>query len=80
MERVSISTFKATCLALLERVRRTGQPILITRRGEPIAEVVPPPKTAEQVRWLGSLSDTGRVDGDLIEPAARSSDWEALIP
>lgn len=35
----AISKFKATCLAVLQEVRQTGQPILVTRRGEPIAEV-----------------------------------------
>ena len=42
MEQIPISKFKARCLAILERVRRTGKPILITRFGEPVAEVVRP--------------------------------------
>ena len=36
-ESIAISEFKATCLAVLERVRRTGVPIVVTRRGQPIA-------------------------------------------
>ena len=39
MEKIAISKFKATCLAVLERVRRTKKPILITRFGQPVAEV-----------------------------------------
>src|SRR5207302_1891342 len=39
MEEMAISKFKATCLAVLERVRKTKKPILVTRFGEPIAEV-----------------------------------------
>jgi prevent-host-death family protein len=42
MESMAISEFKATCLAVLERVRRTKRPVLITRFGQPVAEVVPP--------------------------------------
>jgi prevent-host-death family protein len=42
MESMAISKFKATCLAVLERVRRTKKPVLITRFGQPVAEVVPP--------------------------------------
>ena len=41
MEEVSISEFKAKCLALVEQVRKTKKPIRITRHGKPVAEVVP---------------------------------------
>lgn len=36
METIAISAFKATCLAVLERVRKTRKPILVTRFGEPV--------------------------------------------
>jgi prevent-host-death family protein len=42
MEEIAISKFKATCLAVLERVRRTGKPIRVTRFGQVVAAVVPP--------------------------------------
>jgi len=42
MEEIAISKFKATCLAVLERVRLTNQPIRVTRFGKPIAEILPP--------------------------------------
>ncbi len=73
---VTVSKFKATCLALLEEVRRTGRPLLITRRGEPIAEVIPPPLPPPAAGWLGSAASTGRILGDVLEPAASPSDWE----
>ena len=41
IEEIPISQFKATCFALLAKVKRTGRPILVTRNGEPIAQVVP---------------------------------------
>src|ERR1035437_9960486 len=39
---IAISRFKATCLAVLEDVRRTRRPVRVTRFGKPVAEVVPP--------------------------------------
>ncbi len=45
MIEVSISEFKAKCLALLEQVRKTREPIRVTRHGKPVAEVVPPTPT-----------------------------------
>jgi prevent-host-death family protein len=78
METITISKFKATCLALIEKVRRTGMPILITRKGEPVAQVVPPSKPKRPKSWLGCLSSTGEIKGDIIEPACHEYDWEAL--
>jgi len=72
-----ISEFKATCLAVLERVRQTGQPVLVTRRGEPVAEVVPP-STPVRTRWLGSARTSGEILDDLIAPAVDAADWDAL--
>jgi prevent-host-death family protein len=76
-EVVSISAFKATCLARLERVRRTGRRLLITKRGMPIAEVIPPAPQDRSATWLGSAAGTGRILGDLIEPVGHPSEWEA---
>ena len=78
MESISISKFKATCLALLDRVKRTGQPILVTRRGEPIAQILPPPPPERPSSWLGSFRDTGRIKGDIIGPALEEGEWEIM--
>ena len=78
MDTVNISTFKATCLARLDKVKRTGQPLLITRKGEPVAEIRPPSPSKARAIWLGSLSGTGRILGDVVSPAASAGEWEAL--
>lgn len=78
MEEIAISKFKATCLAVLERVRRTRKPIRITRFGKPVAEVVPPSQPSPRKRWLGTLQGTGRIVGDIVSPATDEEDWEAL--
>ncbi len=77
METVSASEFKATCLALLQKVKRTGQPILVTRRGEPIAQLVPPPPAERPARWLGCMEGTARIVGDIVAPVMDEGDWEA---
>lgn len=80
MEKIAISKFKATCLAVVERVRRTKRPVVITRFGRPVAELVPPPPARRPEDWLGSLAGTGRIVGDIVSPAADESDWEVLRP
>ena len=78
MEEIAVSKFKATCLAVLERVNRTGKPILVTRFGKPLAQVGPPAASSRPRRWLGSFESTGRIVGDIISPALDESEWEAL--
>lgn len=75
---IMISKFKATCLAVLERVRKTGQPVLVTRRGEPVALIEPPPKPEKRMSWLGMFSSRGKIAGDIVSPALESGEWEVL--
>jgi antitoxin (DNA-binding transcriptional repressor) of toxin-antitoxin stability system len=62
---------------MLEKVRRTGTPLLVTRRGEPIAEILPPSPAHAREDWLGSAVGTGTITGDIVSPVA-TDDWEAL--
>jgi len=78
MEEIAISKFKATCLAILERVRKTRRPILVTKFGEPIAEVVPPTPKPKTEQWLGSMEGTIQIKEDIVAPASDERDWEVL--
>jgi antitoxin (DNA-binding transcriptional repressor) of toxin-antitoxin stability system len=78
MERIAISKFKATCLAVLERVHKTRVPVLVTRFGEPVAEVGPPPVAPRAAGWLGAMQGTGDIRGDVVSPASAEGDWEVL--
>ena len=80
MEQIPISKFKATCLGVLEGVRRTRKPVLVTRFGEPVAQVTPPPPPERPKRWLGAMAGTGSIQGDIVAPASDESDWEVLRP
>lgn len=78
MDTMPISKFKATCLAAIERVRNTGRPLLVTKRGVPVAQVLPPPKAeaAGNVAF-GSMAQGTEEIGDILEPLP-AEDWEAL--
>ena len=77
LETVTISKFKSTCLRLLSDVKKTGSPLLITKRGKPVALVTPPPLPKHKV-WLGSLKNTIKITGDIISPASDEKGWEVL--
>ena len=60
--------FKARCLALLDRVSETGEELVVTKRGKPVARLLPaepPPSLKGSVVW----------EGDLIAPVDDA--WEA---
>lgn len=78
MESIAISQFKATCLSLLEQVRQTGQPLLVTKRGKPIAQILPPPPPAPAKKSaFGAMRGTAEILGDIVSPIA-TEDWEVL--
>ncbi|MXY35017.1 MAG: type II toxin-antitoxin system Phd/YefM family antitoxin [Boseongicola sp. SB0664_bin_43] len=77
MEEIQISKFKATCLAVLDRVGRMRKPVLVTRFGKPVAQILPPPQSPAG-EWLGAMRDDGEIRGDLIAPAADLAEWDVL--
>jgi len=50
----------------------------VTRFGEPVAQVVPPPASRKSKHWVGSLAGTGQINGDIVSLASGEDDWEAL--
>lgn len=66
MKEMPISKFKATCLAVLEQVRKTRRPVRITRFGKPVAEVVPPTPQVEKKGVLGFMAGRLEVSGDIV--------------
>lgn len=75
---LAISRFKATCLAVLEDVRRTGRPLTVTRFGKPVARIVPPEPAAKKRRILGEYKGRIEILGDIVSPVLPPEAWEAL--
>jgi prevent-host-death family protein len=76
MTTLGAARFKATCLEVLERVRKTGERIVITRRGKAIAQLGPAPSEMDAVPQYG-LRGTVEVLGDIIGPAVPLEMWNA---
>ena len=72
MKEVTTSEFKARCFALIREVEKTGKPLRITRRGKPLAEVIPVRTTPK--RKLGSLVGKGTILGDIVSPIVLDPD------
>ena len=71
---ISAGQFKARCLAIMDEVRDRGGEYVITKRGTPVARLVP--FRHEPRPLLGSMHGTVRVLGDIVGPL--DEPWEAL--
>lgn len=69
---VPAGEFKAHCLQLIDQVAASGEPLTITKRGRPVARLVP--LTAERPLF-GALRGSVRSQQDLVSPVG--ADWEA---
>jgi len=78
MIEVTITEFKVKCSGLLERVRRTRQPIRVTRDGKPLAEMIPHTPVQDRAAWIASMKKSITIKGDIISPANDEDEWEAL--
>ena len=78
MKEVAISEFKAKCLSLLEEVSKTKTPLRVTRRGKPIADVIPASSDVEERSWIGSMSTGVEIVGDIVSPVVDPETIEAL--
>ena len=75
MRTVKASEFKAKCLKIMDEVAATGEPVVITKHGVPVAQLVPAvqkPKTL-----FGALNGSVLYMGDVISPI--DVEWNAEI-
>jgi prevent-host-death family protein len=75
MREINASEFKAKCLAILDEVAQTGQPVTILKRGRPIAQLIP------SIPRLGrypqeTLAGTVQIHGDIVAPVLPPETWD----
>jgi len=72
MKKIAAGEFKARCLTLMEDVRSTREPLIITKRGKPVAKLVPADEDKDD--FIGRLEGVFRVVGDIESPI---DGWES---
>ena len=78
LQRIAISKFKAHCLSLLQEVSKTKTPIRVTRRGKAIVDVIPASSEGDERNWIGSMSGSVDIVGDVVSPVIDLDEIEAL--
>lgn len=79
MRTVAAGQFKAKCLAILDEVQETGEPVLITKRGKPVARVTSLDENARNKKTiLGRLKRLGKIKGDIVSSDFSEQQWRRM--
>jgi prevent-host-death family protein len=75
MKKMPAGEFKSRCLAVMDNVQKTKESVLITKRGRPVAKLVPVEESPRE--FLGRLEGLVKIVGDIESPVEPSDSWEA---
>lgn len=73
---IAAAAFKARCLQLMDEVARTREPIVITKRGRPVARLLPVEDAKASTPLWGYMAGTVEAVGDLVD--VPSEEWALL--
>jgi prevent-host-death family protein len=73
---IPAGTFKARCLAIMDEVAAKRQAVIITKRGKPVAKLVPVEKEKDDI--FGFFKGKGKILGDIVSPAFSPEEWGDL--
>jgi prevent-host-death family protein len=76
MKTMPAGEFKTHCLKVMDRVNQTREPVVITKKGRPVAKLVPADPAPRD--FLGSLAGIIRIQGDIESPIEPPEAWEVL--
>jgi prevent-host-death family protein len=77
MKTLPAGIFKAQCLALMDEVEATREPIVITKRGRPVARLVPVEVEKDDIFGFMAGKGTITILGDIVEPVIPLEEWES---
>lgn len=72
MQKIPAAQFKTQCLAVMDQVSQTGEPVVITKHGKAVVKLIPAEIAGDEI--LGFMTGKGRIVGD-IETTVPASDW-----
>jgi prevent-host-death family protein len=79
---MAVGEFKAKCLGVMAEVSSTGLPVLVTKRGKPLARVLPvegqtPQESPESI--FGCLRHMGTITGDIVSSEFTDEEWGRMF-
>jgi prevent-host-death family protein len=76
MKKMAAGAFKVHCLAVMDEVQSKRQAVLITKRGKPVAKLVPVEKEKDDI--FNFMKGKGSIVGDVVAPALTPEEWGDL--
>ena len=76
VKKMAAGSFKVHCLAVMDEVQSKRESVLITKRGKPVAKLVPVDK--EKDDFFNFMKGKGTVVGDVVSPALTPKEWGDL--
>lgn len=73
MKHMPAGEFKAQCLAVMDQVSESGEPVVITKHGKPVVKLVPAEKQADDL--FGYMAGKVKIVGDIVGPVTPPDDW-----
>ena len=76
MRKMAAGAFKVHCLAVMDEVQSKRQSVLITKRGKPVAKLVPIEQETDDI--FGFYKGKIKINGDVVSPAFSPEEWGDL--
>jgi prevent-host-death family protein len=76
MKKMAAGVFKANCLAVMDEVQSKRETVVITKRGKPVAKLVPINTDKDEI--FGFLAGKGKITGDIVSPVLSPEEWGDL--
>jgi len=76
MKKMAAGAFKVHCLAVMDEVQSKREAVLITKRGKPVAKLVPVDSAKDDI--FGFLKGKVTILGDVVSPALTPEEWGDL--
>ncbi|HEU5409398.1 MAG TPA: type II toxin-antitoxin system prevent-host-death family antitoxin [Candidatus Acidoferrales bacterium] len=76
MKEMPAGKFKELCLAVMDEVQATGETVVVTKRGKPVAKVVP--ADSGETSIFGFMAGRVQIVGDIESPVTPLSDWKVM--
>jgi prevent-host-death family protein len=74
MKQIPAGVFKAQCLAIMDKVSKSGEPVVITKHGKAVVKLVPAEKQVDDI--FDYMAGKAKVVGDIVGPITPAEDWE----
>jgi prevent-host-death family protein len=76
MKTMAAGAFKVHCLRVMDEVQSKRQAVLITKRGKPVAKLVPVDGAKDDI--FGFMKGKGKIVGDIVSPIISPEEWGDL--